>query len=130
MLWCYYAVILCIRFYICPDIPVEIIFCFSLRSSSRNSQSQQNLTKNITHFTIQFLSKNLTRFMNLRLLEVESNMLPQRIQKLSDLTNVLAKKFLFGVSKKIFALHHILTPKNCILEEPWKQTSVYFYISP
>ena len=81
MLWCYYAVILCIRFYICPDIPVEIIFFFSLRSSSRNSQSQQNLTKNITHFTIQFLSKSLTRFMNLSLLEVESNMLPQRIQK-------------------------------------------------
>ena len=56
-------------------------FFFSLRSSSRNSQSQQNLTKNITHFTIQFLSKSLTRFMNLSLLEVESNMLPQRIQK-------------------------------------------------
>ena len=28
---------------------------------------------------------------------------------------------------KIFALHHFLTPKNCILEALWKQMSVYFY---
>ena len=82
MLWFYYAIIFCIRFCICPDIPVEIIrFFFNLRSSSRNSQSQKKLTKNITHFTIQFFLKTLTRFMNLNLLDVESHMLPQRNQK-------------------------------------------------
>ena len=32
------------------------------------------------------------------------------------------------VSEKTFALHHLLTPKNCILETLWKKISVYFCI--
>ena len=29
------------------------------------------------------------------------------------------------VSERIFALHHFLTPKNCILEALWKQMSIH-----
>ena len=47
------------RFHIRPHIPVDIIRVFFLifRLSSRKSQSQQNLAKKITHFTIQFRSE-------------------------------------------------------------------------
>ena len=49
--------------------------------SSRKSQSQQNLAKKITHFTIQFRSKNLTHFTNLNSIDIENNMLLQHSQK-------------------------------------------------
>ena len=74
-------------------------FFFNFRFSSKKSQSQQKLAKNITHFTIQFCSKNLTNFPTCFCLVLE----------------------------KIFALHHIWTPKNCILGAFWKQISVYFW---
>ena len=45
---------------------------FKYRFSSRKSQSQQKLAKKITRFTIQFRSKNLTRFTNLNLLVNEN----------------------------------------------------------
>ena len=57
-------------------------FFFNFRFSSRKSQSQQKLAKNITHFTIQFCSKNLTHSKKLNLLDIENNMLPQHSQKL------------------------------------------------
>ena len=63
-------------FYICPDVPLDITrFFFNFRFSSRRSQSQQRLAKKITHFTIQFCSKNLTHFMDLNSLDIENNML-------------------------------------------------------
>ena len=67
----------------CPNIIGRFFsnFRFFSRNSSRKSQSQQNLTKNITHFTIHFCSKNLTLFTNLSLLDIENNMLPQCSQK-------------------------------------------------
>ena len=37
--------------------------------------------KKITHFTIQFRSKNLTHFTNLNSFEIENNMLPKHSQK-------------------------------------------------
>ena len=43
---------------------------FNFRFSSRKSQSQQKLTKKITHFTIQFHSKHLTHFTNLNSLNI------------------------------------------------------------
>ena len=118
-------------FYICPEVPVDIIrVCFlNFRFSSTKSQSQQKLAKKITHFTIQFCSKNLTHFTNLNSLDIENNMLPQRGQKIFWLYKFSANMFLFGVWK-IFVQHHFLTPKNCILEANWKQMSIYFYISP
>ena len=44
------------RFYICPDVPVDIIrdSFFNFRISSRKSKNQQKLAKTITHLTIQF----------------------------------------------------------------------------
>ena len=51
------------RFYISPDAPIDIT-----RFSSRKSQSQQNLTKKITHFTINTL-------------DIENNILPQHSRK-------------------------------------------------
>ena len=45
-----------------------------LKFSSRKSQSQQKLAKKITHFTIQFVSKNLTHFTSLNSLDIENNM--------------------------------------------------------
>ena len=49
--------------------------------TSRNPQNQQKLVKKITHFTIQFCSKNLTHFKNLNSLDNENNMLSQCSQK-------------------------------------------------
>ena len=118
-------------FYNSPKVPVDIIsfFFFNFRFSIRKSQSQQKLAKKITHFTIQFCSKNLTHFTNLNSLDIENNMLPQRGQKIFWLYKFSANMFLFGVWK-IFVQHHFLTPKNCILEANWKQMSVLFlYIS-
>ena len=70
------------RFYICPDVPVDIsrVF-FNFIFSSRKCQSQQKLSKKITRFAIQFRSKNLTHFTNLSPLDNENNMLAQHCQK-------------------------------------------------
>ena len=54
---------------------------FNLRFSSRKSQSQQKLAEKITHFTIQFRSKNLTHFTNLSSLDIGNNIHPQHSQK-------------------------------------------------
>ena len=77
-------------------------FFFNFRFSSRNSQSQQKLAKNITHFTIKFRTKNVTHFTN------HSTHLTLKIicayntaKNLSDFTNFLANIFLFGVRKNI-----------------------------
>ena len=87
-------------FYIRSHVPMDTVrVFFNFRFSSKKSQSQQKLAKNITHFTIQFCSKNLTNFPTCFCLALE----------------------------KIFALHHIWTPKNCILGAFWKQISVYFW---
>ena len=56
-------------------------FFLIFRLSSRKSQYQQKLAKKITHFTIQFRSKNLIHFTNLNSLDIENNMLPQHSQK-------------------------------------------------
>ena len=54
---------------------------FNFRFFSRKSQSQQKLPKKITHFTIQFRSKNLTHYMNLISLDIENNMPLQHSQR-------------------------------------------------
>ena len=76
-------------------------FLFNFRFSSRKSQSQQKLAKKITHFTIQFRSKNLTHFTNLNSLDIENNMLSQHSQKPFWLYKFSANMFLFGVRKNI-----------------------------
>ena len=80
----------CIRPHVSLDIiRVFLIFYFS----SRKSQSQQRLVKKITHFTIQFRSKNLTHFTNLNSLDIENDTLSQHSQKLSHFTNFPANQF-------------------------------------
>ena len=104
-------------------------FFFDFRFSGRKSQSQQKLSVKITYFAIQFRSKNLTHFMNLNSLEIENNMLPQHSQNPFWLYyKFFSKHISVWCQKKTFALHHFVTPKNCILEALWKQISVYFCI--
>ena len=74
---------------------------FYFRFSSRKSQIEQKLAKKITHFTIQFCSKNLTHFTNLNSLDTENNMLPQHSQKPFWLYKFSANMFLFGVRNNI-----------------------------
>ena len=65
----------------------------------------QKLAKKITHFTIQFRSKNLIHFMNLNfsLNDTENNMLPQNDQKLFSLYKLSSKHFSVWSPKKTFA---------------------------
>ena len=70
------------------------------RFSSRNSQSQQKLAKNFTHFTIQFCSENLTHFMNLNSLDIEKNMLSQHSQKPFSLYKFSSHHFSVWCQKK------------------------------
>ena len=77
------------HFYICPEVPVDIIrVFFNFRFSGRKFQIQQKQAKKITHFTIHFCSKNLTHFTN-------------TAKDLSDFKNFPANMFLFGVRKNI-----------------------------
>ena len=104
-------------------------FLFDFRFSGRKSQSQQKLSINITYFAMQFRSKNLIHFMSLNSLEIENNMLPQHSQIPFWLYyKFFSKHISIWCQKKTFALHHFVTPKNCILEALWKQISVYFCI--
>ena len=74
-------------FYVRPHVPVDIIrVFFNFRFSSRNSQNLHKLAKKITNFTIQFRSKNLIHFTNLKALDIENNILLQCTQKHHFLT--------------------------------------------
>ena len=87
--------------------PTESIFLYSSTRSSGHYQSffiisdflaeslkaRKKLPKKITHFAMQFRSKNLTHFMNLNSLDIENNMLPQH-------------------SKKSFGLHYKFSSKH------------------
>ena len=74
--------------YIRPHVPVDIsiipvdrVFFKNFRFPGRKSQSQQKLVKKLTYFTIQFHSKNLTRFKNLNSLDIEHNIHLKHTQK-------------------------------------------------
>ena len=92
------------------------LFFFNFRFFSRKSQSQQKLAKKITHFTIQFHSKNLTRFMYLNSRDIENNTLTQHSQKPFWLYKCSIKHVSVWCQRKLFALHYFLTSHNCILE--------------
>ena len=81
------------------------------------------LAKKITHFTVQFCSKNLTHITNL-------NSLQQNTAKTFFTLQIFQQTCFCLVSEKTFTPHHFLTPQNCILEAFWKQMSVYFCVSP
>ena len=90
------------RFYIRPQVPVDIIRVFFLifRFSSRKSQNQQKLGKKITHFTIRCPSKSLTHFRNLNSLDIENNMPPQHCQKPFWLYKFSSKHVSFWCQKR------------------------------
>ena len=89
----------------------------NFRFFSRKSQSQEKLPKKITHFTIQFHSKNLTHFMNLNSLDIENNMLLQHSQKtFLNLLTIFQQTCFCLVAEKTFALHRFLTPKTAFLK--------------
>ena len=103
---------------------MDIIFNF--RFSSKKSQSQQKLTKNITHFTMQVRSKNIRTSTHLTLKIICSRNTVKRLW----IYEFSSKHVSVWCQKKIFALHPFVMPQNCILEALWKQISIYFYISP
>ena len=116
--------------YINPHVPTNIIkVFFDFRFSRRKSQSQQKLLIKTTYFAIQVCSKHLTHSMNLNTLDIENNMLSKHCQKFFSLYKFFRKYVSVWCQKKTFALHHFLTPKNCILEALWKQILVYFCVS-
>ena len=75
---------------------------FLFQNLSQKISEPIKTSKKITHFTIQFRSRNLTHFMNLSSFEIGNNMPPNTAKKLSQFTNFPAKMFLFGVRKYIF----------------------------
>ena len=102
---------------------------FNFRFFSRKSQSKQKLPKKITHFTIQFRSKNLTHFMNLISLDIENNMPLQHSQKPFWIYQKFSSKQVSVWCQKKHCTPPFLDAQNCILEAPWKQMSVYFCMS-
>ena len=94
-----------IGFYICRDIPVDIIrVIFNFRFSSRKCQSQQKLPKKITHFPIQFLKTSLILQTSVHLtLKIICSR--NTAKKISGFTNFPVNTFLSGVKmfeKNIF----------------------------
>ena len=90
-------------------------FFYDFRFSNRKSQSQQKLEKKITHFTIQFRSKNLIHCTNLNSLDIENNMLPKHRQKPFSLYK-FSGMFLFGVNKKNLHCTISWRPRTAFLE--------------
>ena len=76
---------------------------FNFRFSSRISQSQQKLSKSITHFTVYFCSKTPTYFMRLNILNIVKNILLQHSQKPTHFTNFSRNLFLVGARKNIYS---------------------------
>ena len=102
-------------FYICPDVPVDIIRVFLISDflDFLKSQSQQKVAKKITHtFYNTVLLKNTSLILrtsaHLTLKVIFSNT--------TFLTLQILQTCFCLVSEQIFVLHHFLTPKNCILE--------------
>ena len=76
---------------------------------------QAKLAKMITHFTIQFPAKNLTRCTNLNSLDIEIDtwhMLRQHSQRTFRLCKYSSRQVSALCQKKTFALHYFLTPKS------------------
>ena len=72
---------------------------FDFRFSGRKSQSQQKLSIKMTHFAIQFRSKQLTHFTSQSSLDIENNMLLKHSQKPFALYKFSSKHILVSVRK-------------------------------
>ena len=97
---------------------------FNFRFSPRKSQSQQKLAKKVTHFTIQFHSKNLIYFTNYTLLNIVKIMLRQCSKNLTHFTNFPANMFLVGVRKNICTAP-FLDAQELHSRSTWKQMTAY-----
>ena len=82
-------------------------FFFDFRIFSRKSRSQQKQAKRITHFAMQFRTKNLTYFKKLNSLDIEYAPPTQ----LKTSVKFSSKHVFVWCQKRTFELHHFLTPK-------------------
>ena len=101
-------------FYIRPHVSVDITRVLFFWFSSRKPQRQRKLAKEITQFTIQFRSKNLTHFKNLNSLDIENKILSQRIQEPFSLYKFSSQHFSVWCQKK-----HL----HCIIS--WRQRTAF-----
>ena len=95
----------------------NVIFGFNyFRFSSRKTQNQRKLAKTITHFTIQFCSKNLTHLTDLNSLNIVKIILCNTGKNITHLISSPANMFLVCVGKKY--LHCIIfkRPKTRFLK--------------
>ena len=120
---------------------ISLTTIYSLTRSSQHHQSffliadflaeslkaKQKLAKKITHFTIQFCSKNLTHFTNLNLLDIENNILLQHSQKPFSLYKFSSKHFSGCCQKK--HLHCTISRRQELYSQSTLK-AVYFCISP
>ena len=89
------------HFHICPHVSMDIIRVFLFPwFTSRKPQNLQKLAQKITHFTIQFRSKNLAHFKNLNSLDIENNTLSHRSQKPFSFDNFSSNIFSVWCQKK------------------------------
>ena len=102
-------------FHIGPHVSMDIIrvFLFSW-FTSRKPQNLQKLAQKMTHFTIQFRSKNLAHFKNLNSLDIENNTLSHRSQKPFSFDNFSSNIFSVWCQKK-----HLY----CIIS--WRPTTAF-----
>ena len=86
-------------------------FFLDFRFSSRKSQSQQKLAKEITHFFIRFNSKHLTYFVNLNSHDIENNMLPKHNKKPFSLYKFSSKHVCVWCQKKKISLRNFFSQR-------------------
>ena len=85
-----------------PHVPVDIIRVFIIPEFVvENLKVNKNQRKKITHFIMQFCSRNLTHFTNLNSFEMKIICLQNTAKKHPQFTNFPANMFLFGVTKNI-----------------------------
>ena len=98
---------------------------FNFKFSSRKSQSQQKTSKK-DHTFYNTVSLKKPHLFHLALKTICTH---NAAKKTFWLYKFSSKHVSVCFQKKMFALHHFLMPKNCILEALSKKMSVYFYIS-
>ena len=130
LIWLYNFFIFFYIFYILYSTHVSVdiirVFFLILLFQTESLKSQQKLLKKITLFTTQCRTKNLTNFMNLNSLGIESSMLTQDSQKLFWLYNFSSKYVSVWCQKKHFCCAISWRPKTAF----WKYfESKCLYIS-
>ena len=84
-----------------PHVPVGIIRVFIIPEFvAENLKANKHQRKKITHFIIQFCSRNLTHFTNLNSFETENHMPPKHSQKASSVYKLSSKHVSVWCQKK------------------------------